>query len=64
MAVQGGGVVFRVEAVVGRYPLQAAERWLTTPGLGQSLTALEALDALKGILATKLAWGAKKFTFY
>lgn len=61
VAVQGGGVVFWVKAVVGRYPLQAAERRLTTPGLGQPLTALEALDALKGVLATKLAWGTGEY---
>ena len=54
--MQGGGVVFRVEAVVRRYPLQAAERGLAAPWLGQSVTALEALDALEGVLATELTW--------
>lgn len=60
MAVQGGGVVLRVEAVVGRDPLQAAEGRLAAPGLGQPLTALEALNALEGILATKLPWGGDR----
>lgn len=56
VAVQGGGVVFRVEAVVRRYPLQAAERGLAAPRLGQPVAALEALDALEGVLATELTY--------
>lgn len=56
VAVQGGGVVFRLKAVVWRYPLQAAEWRLAAPWLGQSITALKALNALKGVLATELTW--------
>lgn len=59
VAMQGSGVVFRVEAVVWRYPLQAAEWRLAAPWLGQSVTALKALDALKGVLATKLTWDGR-----
>ena len=54
VAVQGGGVVLRVEAVVRGYPLQAAEGGLAAPRLGQPVAALEALDALEGVLAAKL----------
>lgn len=57
--MQGGGVIFRVEAVIGRYPLQAAERGLAAPGLSQPLAALEALDALEGVLATELTCEAR-----
>lgn len=65
MALQGGGVVLGVEAVVRRYPLQAAERGLAAPRLGQPVAALEALDALEGVLAAELTWesGGKKFCF-
>lgn len=54
VAVQGGGVVLRVEAVVRGYPLQAAEGGLAAPRLGQPVAALEALDALEGVLAAEL----------
>lgn len=60
VAMQGSGVVFRVEAVVWRYPLQAAEWRLAAPWLGQSVTALEALDALEGVLATELTCEARR----
>lgn len=56
VAVQGGGVVLGVEAVVRRHPLQAAEGRLAAPRLGQPVAALEALDALEGVLAAQLAW--------
>lgn len=54
VAVQGGGVVLGVEAVVRRHPLQAAEGRLAAPRLGQPVAALEALDALEGVLAAQL----------
>lgn len=54
MVMQGAGVVLRVEAVVGRHPLQAAEGGLAAPRLGEAVTALKALDALEGVLATQL----------
>lgn len=60
VAVQGGGVVFWVKAVVGRYPLQAAERWLAAPWLGQPVAALKALDALEGVLAAELTCEGRK----
>lgn len=53
VAVQGGGVVLRVEAVVRRHPLQAAEGRLAAPRLGESVAALEALDALERVLAAQ-----------
>ncbi|TNN74966.1 hypothetical protein EYF80_014711 [Liparis tanakae] len=56
----GGGVVLRVEAVVRRYPLQAAERGLAAPRMGQSVAALEALDALEGVLATELTYEGRR----
>lgn len=67
VALQGGGVVLGVEAVVGRYPLQAAERRLAAPRLGQPVAALEALDALEGVLAAEFTWeprGKKTFSFF
>lgn len=64
MALQGGGVVLGVEAVVRRYPLQAAERGLAAPRLGQPVAALEALDALEGVLAAKLTWEPKGIFFF
>lgn len=57
VAMQGSGVVFWIKAVIWRYPLQTAEWRLAAPWLGQSVTALKALNALKGVLATKLTWG-------
>lgn len=63
VALQGGGVVLGVEAVVRRYPLQAAERGLAAPRLGQPVAALEALDALEGVLAAKLTWEPKGIFF-
>lgn len=67
VALQGGGVVLGVEAVVRRYPLQAAERGLAAPRLSQPVAALEALDALEGVLAAELTWesrGKKCFKEY
>ena len=57
MAVQGAGVVLRLKAVVGGHPLQAAEGRLAAPGVGEPVTALQAVDALEGVLATQLACG-------
>lgn len=56
VAMQGSGVVFWVKAVIWRNPLQAAEWRLTAPWLGQSVTALIALNALKGVLAAEFTW--------
>lgn len=56
VAMQGSGVVFRVKAVIGWYPLQAAEWGLAAPRLGQSVAAFKAIDALEGVLATELTW--------
>ena len=57
VAVQGAGVVLRFEAVVGGHPLQAAEGRLAAPGVGEPVTALQAVDALEGVLAAQLACG-------
>lgn len=57
--MQGSGVVFWVKAVIRRYPLQAAKWRLAAPGLGQSVAALIAFNALKRVLATKLTWKGK-----
>lgn len=53
---QGGGVVLRVKAIVGGDALQALEGGLAAPGLRQVVTAVVALYALKGVLATQFTW--------
>lgn len=59
VAMQGCGVVLRIEAVVWRYSLQAVERRLAAPRLGQPVIALEAVNAFKRVLATELTWQGK-----
>lgn len=59
VAVQSGGVVLRIEAVVRRYSLQAVERGLAAPRLSQPVAALEAVNAFKRLLATELTWQGK-----
>lgn len=56
MVGQGGGVVLRVKAVVGRDALQALEGGLAAPGLRQAVAAVVALYALKGVLAPQFTW--------
>lgn len=53
---QGGGVVLRVEAVVGGDALQALEGGLAAPGLRQPVAAVVALDALERVLAAQFTW--------
>lgn len=57
VAGQGGRVVLRVEAVIGGDALQALEGGLAAPGLRQAVTAVVALYALEGVLASQLTWG-------
>lgn len=57
---QGGWVVLRVEAVVGGDALQAVEGRLAAPGLGEAVTAVVALYALKGVLAPELPWRRRR----
>lgn len=60
VAMQSSGVIFRVKAVVWRYPLKTVEWGLAAPWLGQSVTAFKAINALKGVLTSEFAWLEKK----
>lgn len=53
---QGSWVVLGVEAVIGGDALQAVERWLAAPGLGEAVTTIVALYALKRVLAPEFTW--------
>lgn len=57
---QGGGVILRVEAVVGGDALQALEGGLAAPGLRQAVAAVVALYALEGVLAAQLTWRERR----
>lgn len=57
---QGGGVVLRVEAVIGGDTLQTLEGRLAAPGLRQPVAAVVALDALEGVLAAQFTWRERK----
>lgn len=56
VAGQGSGIILRVEAVIGRDTLQAVEGWLAAPGLGEAVTTIVALYALKRVLAPEFTW--------
>lgn len=60
VAGQGSGIVLGVEAVVGGDTLQAVERGLAAPGLGEAVTTVVALHALKGVLAPELTWRSRR----
>lgn len=60
MVGQDGWIVLGVEAVVGRDALQAVERRLAAPGLGEAVTAVVALYALEGVLAPELTWRRRR----
>lgn len=60
MVGQGSWIVLGVEAVVGGDALQAVERRLATPGLGEAVAAVIALYALEGVLAPELTWRRRR----
>ena len=60
MVGQGGWIVLGVEAVVGGDALQAVERRLAAPGLGEAVAAVVALYAFEGVLAPELTWRRRR----